>query len=211
MSPNSKNPAADGDRAPNSFCLAAELSENNQPAGRVQANVIGIDPGLVGALALVSRDGDLIEVADMPVLRDGSGERTAANAPLVAVLLARWHEGGHLRIRLCATQRRRCRSVRGRVRRPWASFAVPDASRVKRIVGIAAGRDGAKDAARSEAIRRWPDKASLFARVPRWQTRGGGIDRPGRAHAGARAMNARSYPEGFNERAERRYNADLPF
>jgi crossover junction endodeoxyribonuclease RuvC len=27
------------------------------------------------------------------------------------------------------------------------------------------GRDGAKDAARSEAIHRWPAKAGLFARV----------------------------------------------
>ena len=35
----------------------------------------------------------------------------------------------------------------------------------KRLVGIPPGRDGAKDAARSEAARRWPDKAGLFARV----------------------------------------------
>jgi crossover junction endodeoxyribonuclease RuvC len=35
----------------------------------------------------------------------------------------------------------------------------------KRAVGLPAGRDGAKDAARSEAIRRWPAKAALFARV----------------------------------------------
>ena len=35
----------------------------------------------------------------------------------------------------------------------------------KRGVGIPPGRDGAKDAARSEAIRRWRDKAGLFARV----------------------------------------------
>jgi crossover junction endodeoxyribonuclease RuvC len=35
----------------------------------------------------------------------------------------------------------------------------------KRAVGLPAGRDGAKDAARSEAIRRWPDQAGLFARV----------------------------------------------
>ena len=33
----------------------------------------------------------------------------------------------------------------------------------KRAVGIKPGPDGAKDAARSEAIRRWPAKAALFA------------------------------------------------
>jgi crossover junction endodeoxyribonuclease RuvC len=35
----------------------------------------------------------------------------------------------------------------------------------KRAVGLPVGRDGAKDAARSEAIRRWPDHAGLFARI----------------------------------------------
>ena len=35
----------------------------------------------------------------------------------------------------------------------------------RRAVGIPPGNGGAKDAARSEAIRRWPDKAALFARV----------------------------------------------
>jgi crossover junction endodeoxyribonuclease RuvC len=35
----------------------------------------------------------------------------------------------------------------------------------KRTVGIPPGRDGAKDAARSEAIRRWPNQAGFFARV----------------------------------------------
>jgi crossover junction endodeoxyribonuclease RuvC len=32
------------------------------------------------------------------------------------------------------------------------------------LIGIPPGKDGAKDRARSEAIRRWPDKAALFAR-----------------------------------------------
>ena len=54
-------------------------------------NIIGIDPGVVGALALVSLAGDLIEVADMPILRDGSAGRATVNAPLLADLLARWH------------------------------------------------------------------------------------------------------------------------
>ena len=92
MSPNSKNPASQAaGRAPNLFCLAAERSEDSRTALHVQGNIIGIDPGVVGALALMSRDGELIEVADMPVLRDGSGGRAAVNAPLLAGLLARWH------------------------------------------------------------------------------------------------------------------------
>ena len=54
-------------------------------------HVVGIDPGIAGTLALVSRAGDLIEVADMPILRDGSGGRASVNAPLRADLLAQWH------------------------------------------------------------------------------------------------------------------------
>jgi excisionase family DNA binding protein len=55
--------------------------------------VIGIDPGIGGALALVSRTGELIKVADMPVLRDGSAGRASVNAHLLVELLARWHAG----------------------------------------------------------------------------------------------------------------------
>ena len=34
----------------------------------------------------------------------------------------------------------------------------------KRTIGIPPGKEGAKDAARAEAIRRWPEHAALFAR-----------------------------------------------
>jgi hypothetical protein len=58
---------------------------------------------------------------------------------------------------------------RGLVEGVLASLAIPaifiTSPAWKRVVGIAPGRNGAKDAARSEAIRRWPAKASLFARV----------------------------------------------
>ena len=53
--------------------------------------VIGIHPGIAGALALVRRTGELIEVTEMPILRDGSAGRASVNAPLLAELLARWH------------------------------------------------------------------------------------------------------------------------
>ena len=83
-------PAAGSSRAPNSFCFGAERSEDSRTSPPDQGNVIGIDPGIAGAIALVTAAGDLIDVADMPVLRDGSGGRAAVNAPLLAVLLARW-------------------------------------------------------------------------------------------------------------------------
>jgi hypothetical protein len=86
-----QNPAAGDGRAPNSFCLAVEGQEGSRTALHVQENVIGIDSDIRGELALVSRDGDVIDVADMPTLHDGSGSRAAVNAPLLAELLARWH------------------------------------------------------------------------------------------------------------------------
>lgn len=53
--------------------------------------IVGIDIGSRGALALVSDKGDLLELADMPVLRDGPKGRPAVNAPLLAELIYRWH------------------------------------------------------------------------------------------------------------------------
>src|SRR5208283_5383267 len=52
--------------------------------------VLGIDLGISGALALVGRDGGLIDVADMPVLHDGAKGRATVNAPLLATLVAKW-------------------------------------------------------------------------------------------------------------------------
>jgi crossover junction endodeoxyribonuclease RuvC len=47
---------------------------------------LGIDVGVHGALALLSPDGELLEVADRPILRDGPKARPAVNGPLLADL-----------------------------------------------------------------------------------------------------------------------------
>ena len=54
-------------------------------------HVIGIDPGVTGALALLTDKGDLVEISDMPSLADGTKGRSTVNSPLLAELLARWH------------------------------------------------------------------------------------------------------------------------
>jgi hypothetical protein len=51
--------------------------------------IIGIDIGTAGALALLSPDGELVEVADMPCLRDGPKGRPNVNGPLLAELVYR--------------------------------------------------------------------------------------------------------------------------
>ena len=137
--------------------------------------VIGIDIGVMGALALLDASGALIDVADMPVLRDGPAKRQAVNAPLLAVILREWRperafvefvgaRPGEGAVGAFAFGRSRgvIEGVLGTVGAP-VTFIAPAAW--KRAIGIAPGSTGAKDAARAEAIRRWPAQAERFARV----------------------------------------------
>jgi crossover junction endodeoxyribonuclease RuvC len=165
-----RNPVTLMGRASKSFRFAAEPSEDtNTDPGLA---VVGVDPGDAGALALASRDGDLIAVVDMPTLRDGSGRRVSVNASLLAKLLARWHarevisEFVSARPKEGAVGAFSFRRSRGLIKGGCAlnlPIRFRTSSAWKRLVGLPSGRDGAKDAARSEAIRRWPAKAALFA------------------------------------------------
>ncbi len=138
-------------------------------------NIIGIDIGVVGALALLTAAGELIEIADMPVLADGPSGRRAVNAPLLAAIVTRWGASrafvefvgarpGEGAVGAFAFGR-----SRGIVEGVLGACAVPAIliapAAWKRAVGIPPGHEKAKVAARSEAIRRWPAKAALFARV----------------------------------------------
>lgn len=138
-------------------------------------NIIGIDIGSKGALALLSPDGALLEVADMPILRDGPVGRPNVNAPLLAEIVYRWHAtqafveyvGAHPGEGPAgAFSFGRSKGV---IEGVCAAAGLPVVFLTppvwKRAVGIPPGKDGAKDAARSEAIRRWPGQAALFARV----------------------------------------------
>jgi len=139
------------------------------------ALIIGVDIGATGALALLDEGGELLAVEDMPTLNDGPAGRRAVNAPLLAEIVTRWRADrafveyvgarpGEGAVGAFAFGR-----SRGVVEGVLGACSVPAAliapAAWKRLVGIPAGRDGAKDAARSEAIRRWPAQAALFARV----------------------------------------------
>jgi len=137
--------------------------------------ILGIDIGAQGALALLSPEGSLLEIADMPILRDGPKNRANVNAPLLAEIVYRWHatrafvEYVGARPGEGPTGAFAFGRSKGVIEGVCAAAGLPVSfitSPVwKRAVGIPPGKDGAKDAARSEAIRRWPDKAGLFARV----------------------------------------------
>jgi len=139
----------------------------------MSALVLGIDPGVSGAVALLTAEGALIDVVDMPTLSDGTGGKRSINAPLLAARVRAWGAGlafvefvgarpGEGAVG--AFSFGRCRGV---IEGTLGALAVPvqmvAPSWWKRRVGIPPGADK-KDAARSEAIRRWPGKADLFAR-----------------------------------------------
>jgi len=140
----------------------------------MSALVLGLDPGLGGALALLTSDGVLIDVVDMPVLADGAAGRRTLNGALLAAQVCAW---GPTRA-FCelvgprpgegpvgAFSFGRCRGV---IEGTLAALAVPVEMIApawwKRRMGIPPGADK-KDMARSEAIRRWPARADLFAQV----------------------------------------------
>jgi crossover junction endodeoxyribonuclease RuvC len=137
--------------------------------------IIGIDIGAQGALALLDESGALIGVDDMPVLQDGPAGRRAVNAPLLAAIIFKSHADhafvefvgarpGEGAVGAFAFGRSRgvIEGVLGAAGIA-CTFIAPAAW--KRAVGIPPGKDGAKDAARSEAIRRWPNHAECFARI----------------------------------------------
>lgn len=134
--------------------------------------ILGIDIGAAGALAVLSPDGDLIEVADMPILHDGPKNRATVNGPLLSELVYRWHateafvehvsaRPGEGAVGAFAFGRSRG-VVEGVLAACGVTCKFITPASWKRAVGLTLA---SKDAARSEAIRRWPGHASLFARV----------------------------------------------
>ena len=154
--------------------LPDRLTDNDSKKGIRADNILGADLGNGGAFALVATSGDLLDVIDAPLLRDGPKGRPTINAMLLATSLAKWracrafveHVGprpGEGSMSSFSFGR-----ARGIAEGIFATLAIPvtfiTAPAWKRLIGIPPGRDGAKDAARAAAIGRWPDKAALFAR-----------------------------------------------
>ncbi|RYB01415.1 hypothetical protein [Lichenibacterium ramalinae] len=139
----------------------------------MSALVIGIDPGLGGALALLTSDGALVDLDDMPVLADGAAGRRAINAPLLAARVRAWGAGqafcelvgprpGEGAVGAFGFGR-----SRGIIEGTLGTLGVPVVMLApawwKRRVDIGPGADR-KDEARSKAIARWPAMADKFAR-----------------------------------------------
>jgi crossover junction endodeoxyribonuclease RuvC len=134
--------------------------------------ILAIDIGARGAIAFLTPEGQLIDVFDLPVLNDGPAGRRAVNAPLLAEIVFKSHAAqafiefvgarpGEGAVGAFAFGRSRgiVEGVLGAAGIP-ATHISPAAW--KRAVGIPPGREGAKDRARAEAIRRWPASVVSF-------------------------------------------------
>ena len=138
--------------------------------------IVGIDIGVSGAIAALDDETEAFTaVHDMPTLHDGPNGRRTINAPLLAEIIAQSHAGRAYvewvgpRPKEGAVGAFAFGRARGVVEGVCAALVIPvvflTAPKWKRIVGIAPGKNGAKDSARSMAIQRWPGSADLFKRV----------------------------------------------
>jgi crossover junction endodeoxyribonuclease RuvC len=133
-----------------------------------RAFVLGVDPGLSGAYALVSPCGALVEVDDLPVL--GSGPRAAVNSGQLADVLRR-HEIGlaviefvHAMPKQGVSSTFRFGYAAGQIRGVIDALDIPlmwtTPAQWKRSVGVTA--DG--ETSRARAIETWPEMRAEFAR-----------------------------------------------
>ena len=126
--------------------------------------IAGVDIGVTGAIAVLSSTGSIIEIHDMPCLKDGPKHRNAINAPLLADILCNCHaervliewvgvRPGEGAVGAFAFGRSRgvCEGVCAGLSLPVQFITSPQ---WKRLHGIPPGKEGAKDAARSKAIAR---------------------------------------------------------
>jgi crossover junction endodeoxyribonuclease RuvC len=149
----------------------SELMNSASPFAMKTA--LGVDVGVTGALSLIGNDGSLIECEDMPVLADGPDGRRTINGGLLADIVRRWSPSRAIIESVSARPGegatgafafgRSYGTVMGVLSAcgvPWSTLTPPQ---WRRIIGFPTGTN--KDLSRSEAIRRWPSQAGLFARV----------------------------------------------
>ena len=145
------------------------------PAPARAERIVGIDIGVNGAIAVLTPDGGLVQIHDMPTLNDGPKGRRAVNGPLLAEIISR-SNADHAFVELVGSRPGEGAvgafafgRSRGVVEGVCAALGVPVTLIAppswKRAVGLPPGAERAKDASRSESIRRWPTHAALFARV----------------------------------------------
>jgi len=136
--------------------------------------IIGIDPGLDGAIAVLSPAGELIAIHDMPTLAgEGAKNRRSVNPILLADIIGKTEatqafceltgprpSDGSVSAFGFGRSKGQIEGVCAALRLPIA-FIAPNVW--KRFSDIPAGKEH-KDIARSRAVHRWPAQAAMFAR-----------------------------------------------
>jgi crossover junction endodeoxyribonuclease RuvC len=132
-------------------------------------NILGIDPGAHGAIAVLDERGSLIEVHDTPSTeRRTAGQRPTRHCSPVSsrarVAFCEFVAARPTDAKASAFQFGRARGViegvAGALSLPIVFLTPPT---WKRLAEIPAGEEH-KDLARTRAIARWPARADLFAR-----------------------------------------------
>jgi crossover junction endodeoxyribonuclease RuvC len=138
----------------------------------MSARILGVDLGSAGALALLE-DGLLVEVEDMPTLRDGQNSRPTVNgAPLAGIVRRLNPDRAFIEYVGARPTDSKVGAFafgrsRGCVEGVMAALSIPivwlTVSTWRRAVGLPPG--ASKDAARSSVNQRRPDHAEKFARA----------------------------------------------
>ena len=148
--------------------------------------VIGVDPGVTGALALFGDDGALIDAVDMPStsVRVGKTQRNRINGPALAALLREW-KPSHAAVERVAPRGGDVRKggdtamtagylmqAAGTVDGVLAGLAIPvsyaETKEWRKASDITTGPGmtykDRKEASRQRALQLYPAQAALFAR-----------------------------------------------
>lgn len=133
--------------------------------------VLGVDPGLDGAFAMIESSLDLLQVRDMPVAKSGTGTRREVVPVLLAELIRAWRPDMAWVEKVHAMPKQGVSSMftfgqgYGVVLGVLAALDVPvhliTPGTWKRGLGL----DAAKHGARAMAMRMFPCDAALFSRV----------------------------------------------
>jgi crossover junction endodeoxyribonuclease RuvC len=133
--------------------------------------VLGVDPGLDGALAVIETSLDALLVQDMPVAKSGTGTRREVVPVLLAELIRAWRPDVAWVEKVHAMPKQGVSSTftfglgYGVVLGVLAALDVP----VRLVTPLAwkrgLGLDAAKLGSRAMAMRMFPREAALFARV----------------------------------------------
>lgn len=137
--------------------------------------ILGVDPGITGALAWVDEDGKLVAVEDMPVVTLKSGKRTSnkVSPQLLSDLV--WHRekdtkaavveqvGAMPKQGVVSTFNfgRSFGLIEGVLAGATLRTYYASPAHWIRAMGINNGKDGS----RAMAMREWPEQAKLFARA----------------------------------------------